>query len=105
MHSITQFLSYITLLESGVAGVIRAALYKPLAENDNNKVSGIIMATEGFFRKICLIFVGYAAVLACVFPFIVEGDDGWLSTFAMVLIIALSTISQYYFGITYNVPV
>ncbi len=103
MHSIAQFLSYITLLESGVAGVIRAALYKPLAQKDNNKVSGIIMATEGFFRKICLIFVGYAAVLACVFPFIVEGDDGWLSTFAMVLIIALSTISQYYFGITYNV--
>lgn len=103
MHSITQFLSYITLLESGVAGVIRAALYKPLAQKDNPKVSGIIMATEGFFRKICLIFVGYAAVLACVFPFIVEGDDGWFSTFAMVLIIALSTISQYYFGITYNV--
>ncbi len=103
MHSITQFLSYITLLESGVAGVIRAALYKPLAQKDNPKVSGIIMATEGFFRKICLIFVGYAVVLACVFPFIVEGDDGWLSTFVMVLIIALSTISQYYFGITYQV--
>ena len=103
MHSIAQFLSYITLLESGVAGVVRAALYKPLAQNDNNKVSGVVMATEGFFKKICLIFVGYTAVLACVFPFIVEGDGNWFSTFAMVLIIALSTISQYYFGITYNV--
>ncbi|MBQ8783516.1 MAG: polysaccharide biosynthesis protein [Clostridia bacterium] len=103
MQSIAQFLSYITLLESGVGGVIRAALYKPLAQKDNNKVSGIVMATEGFFRKICLIFVIYSVALACIFPYIVEGGGGWLSTFAMVLIISLSTISQYYFGITYNV--
>lgn len=103
MQSIAQFLSYITLLESGVGGVIRAALYKPLSEKDNGKVSGIVMATEGFFRKVCLIFVVYAAILACAFPFMVEGDYGWFSTFAMVLIIALSTVSQYYFGITYNV--
>ena len=30
--SISQFLSYIALVEAGVGGVIRAALYKPLAE-------------------------------------------------------------------------
>ncbi len=102
MHSIAQFLSYITLLESGVAGVVRAALYKPLSDKDNHKISGIVMATEGFFRKICLIFVLYAGILACLFPFMVEGD-GWLSTFFLVLIIAVSTVSQYYFGITYNV--
>lgn len=103
MHSITQFLSYITLLESGVAGVIRAALYKPLAQKDNNKVSGIIMATESFFRKICLIFVVYSLILAFAFPYLADGGEGYLSTLAMVLIISLSTISQYYFGITYQV--
>lgn len=102
MHSIAQFLSYITLLESGVAGVVRAALYKPLSEKDNNKISGVVMATENFFRKVCLIFVIYAVLLACFFPFMAEGG-GWLSTFLLVLIIAVSTVSQYYFGITYNV--
>ena len=29
--SITQFLSYITLLEAGIGPVIKAALYKPIA--------------------------------------------------------------------------
>lgn len=47
--SISQFLSYIVLLESGVGGVMRAALYKPLAENDINSISGIIKASERFF--------------------------------------------------------
>ncbi len=103
MQSIAQFLGYITLLESGVAGVIRAALYKPLSEKNLSAVSGIMVATEGFFRKICLIFVIYSGALACVFPFVADGGYGWVSTFTLVLIIALSTISQYYFGITSQV--
>lgn len=103
IHSVTQFLGYITLLESGVVGVIRAALYKPLAEKNRNKISSILVATEGFFRKICFTFVIYAGALACVFPFMVDGDDGWLSTFLLVVIIAISTVSQYYFGITNQV--
>ena len=32
LSSITRFLGYIVLLEAGVGGVVRAALYKPLAE-------------------------------------------------------------------------
>ena len=40
--SIAQFLSYITLLEGGIGGVARAALYKPLAENNKYQISIII---------------------------------------------------------------
>ena len=41
-RSITQFLGYIALLEGGISGVARAALYKPLAEKDNVEVGKII---------------------------------------------------------------
>ena len=34
--SITQFLNCVILLRAGVGGVTRAALYKPLADGDNN---------------------------------------------------------------------
>ena len=37
--SITQFLSYIALVEAGVGGVIRAALYRPLAEKNTAATS------------------------------------------------------------------
>ena len=40
--SISQFLGYITLLESGVGGVVRAALYKPLAQKNTKSISVII---------------------------------------------------------------
>lgn len=101
--SISQFLSYIVLLESGVGGVMRAALYKPLAENDINSISGIIKASERFFKKIAFIFLAYLLVLSVIYPFIVQKDFDYLFTFSLVLIIGISTFFQYYFGISYQI--
>ena len=36
VSSLTQVLSYINLLEGGISGVIQAALYKPIIENNCN---------------------------------------------------------------------
>lgn len=103
VSSITQFLSYITLFEAGVGGVVRAALYKPLADNDIPKLSSIVSATESFFRKIAYIFIMYMGVLACVYPLIVNKSFGWGYTASLVAIIGISTFVQYYFGLTYMV--
>lgn len=103
--SISQFLSYIALVEAGVGGVVRAALYKPLAEKNNAAMSSIIKATENFFRKIAYIFVGYMVVLAAIFPVLVNKNFDWAFTASLVIIIGLSTFAQYYFGMTYTVLV
>ena len=103
--SITQFLSYIALVEAGVGGVVRAALYKPLAEKNNIAISGIVRSAEIFFRKIAYIFAGYMVVLAAVFPVLVNKSFGWVFTGTLVVIIGLSTFAQYYFGMTYTVLV
>lgn len=103
--SITQFLSYIALVEAGVGGVVRAALYKPLAKRNNTAISGIVRSAEIFFRKIAYIFAGYMVVLAAVFPVLVNKSFGWVFTGTLVVIIGLSTFAQYYFGMTYTVLV
>ncbi len=103
VSSITQFLGYITLFEAGVGGVVRAALYKPLAHNSIDEISGIVKATENFFRKIALIFVGYMLVLAGAFPSIVNKSFDFVFTASLVIIIGISTFAQYYFGMTYTV--
>lgn len=102
--SVTQFLSIISLLRAGVGGVTRASLYKPLAENDTEKISSIVRATERFMRKIALIFLLYVVVLACVYPFIIDASQygGWLSISSYVLILAIGTFAQYFFAITYQ---
>ena len=102
--SITQFLAYITLLEGGVGGVARAALYKPLALNDSGTISAIMKEIERFFRVIALIFVGYVLVLACCFKTISQIDCmDWISTFVLVVVISISTFGQYFIGLSNSI--
>lgn len=102
--SIAQFLAYITLLEGGIGGVARAALYKPLAENDIHAISRVIGEIKRFFRVIAYIFLAYVLVLAFTYRDI--ADVRFLdqtSTFALVIIISISTFAQYFIGISYTV--
>ena len=63
ISSITQFLSYIALLESGVGPVIKASLYKPISKHDVKEINNILYASEKFFRKIAIIFLIYIIIL------------------------------------------
>ena len=102
--SITQFLAYITLLEGGIGGVARAALYKPLAENNIHVISAIVEEIKRFFRIVGYIFIVYVLILACGFQKIsgIKYFD-WTSTFLLVIVISISTLAQYFIGISYAV--
>ena len=46
ISSLNQFLSYISLLEGGVTGVVAANLYKPLVNGDNQKLSAVVVTSK-----------------------------------------------------------
>lgn len=102
--SIAQFLAYITLLEGGVGGVARAALYRPLANNDAQAVSEIISEIKRFFRIIAYIYGVYVIILACSFKSIsnIQVLD-WASTCLLVIVISISTFAQYFIGISHTI--
>ena len=100
--SITQFLAYITLLESGFGPVITAALYKPIAKKDTKTIANILKFSEKFFRKISYIFIGYIVILSIVYPLIINSSFNYLFTMSLVIIISISTFAEYYFGMAYR---
>lgn len=100
--SITQFLSCVALLKSGVGAVTRAALYKPLEDNNSYRLSQIVNATSNFMRKIALIFIGATIIFSCIYPFLVVSEFSWLFSASLVLIMCISTFIQYYFGLAYS---
>lgn len=102
VSSITQFLGIITLCEMGVGSVVQSTLYKPLAENDIDQISKITISAEKFFRKIAFILVVYTIVLMGGYPFVTIGEFDYFFTFWLILVISISSFSQYYFGITYR---
>lgn len=102
VSSITHFLGFITLLEMGVGPVIQANLYKPLAKKDTVEISKIIKASEKFFRTIAYIFLAYIVALSILFPVFINSEFDAAFSVSLLIIIAISTFAQYYFGMTYQ---
>lgn len=102
ISSITQFLGYISLLQLGVGGVTRAALYKPLAYSNTEQISKVIKATDIFFKKIAILSGLYIGILALIYPYITDHSfsTGYIAT--MVIIVGISTTMQYFFGFSYR---
>lgn len=101
--SINQFLNYVTLLEGGLNGVIMASLYKPLRDNDHQKISAIFNATQRFFKQIGVIYIAYSLVLAVVYPLFVETAYSYPYVLTLVLVLAVNLFVQYFFSMTYQV--
>lgn len=100
--SITQFLGYICLLESGIGPVIRSCLYKPLSSKNEEEINNILYASNKFFKKISYIFICYILILLIIYPFIINDSFDNIFTIILIIIISISTFCEYYFGITYK---
>lgn len=101
ISSITQFLTYISLLEAGVGSIFRASLYKPLSKNDMDGVSGIINEQKRFYRKIGSIFILYVIVLCAFYPLIAKTDISKPYIISLILTLSISTFAEYFVSLPY----
>lgn len=99
--SISQFLGYLVLLQSGIGGVVKSSLYKPLSEKNYKKIGEIVKTTESFFKKLAFVTIIYIVILSIFFPFL-DNNFSYIYTFSLVVIIGLQSFGEYYYGITYQ---
>ena len=102
INSISQFLGFVTLMELGIGAVVQSSLYKPLADKDEVQTSNILSSADKFFKKIAIAFLGYAVVLALVYPTLSKDTFSWWFDASLILIISISSFAEYFFGITYR---
>lgn len=102
VSSIIRFLSYISLMQFGIGAVIKAALYRPLAEGNDREISGILRSSRLFFRKIGLVLAVYALLIALVYPLLVQETFDYFFVFSLVLVLSVSAYADYVFGISYQ---
>lgn len=100
ISSISQFLSYITLLEGGLASVMMAYLYKPLVEKDNSKISSILVSTQSFYNKIGLIFIVYTLIVGTLYPIIFNCNFSFGYVFSLTIILSTTYLVQYLLSFT-----
>lgn len=102
ISSITQFLGYITLLESGIGPVVKSVLYKPIANKDKSQIEKILKSAQKFFNVISYIFIGYLIILCIIYPTLVNTEFSTGYTISLLIIISISTFAEYFFGMVYK---
>ncbi len=103
IQSVSQLLGYTVLFECGIGGVIRASLYKPLADNDEKAISDIYNNTKHFFNKMSLLFIAVMCFLCFGIKLIVSTEFSALYVGVLTLILGINTYFSYYFGISQQI--
>lgn len=98
--SAKQFLSLVNILNIGIAGATRVALYKTLASDDREGTSRIIKATKNYMAKVGMAIVIYVVVLMALYPLLSHNNLSPRECALIIGIVGLSTFAEYFFGIT-----
>ena len=102
VSSLNQFLSYVSLLEGGITGVVCASLYSPLVDKSQERLSAVINAANSFYKKISAIFVLYTIVIAIIYPLFIRKDYSFEFIASLTLILGINLFVQYCFSITWK---
>ena len=101
--SVNQFLTYLGLAEAGVAPASVVALYTPLALGRKDEVNSILSAARKFYNRSGVLFLSLTAVLVFIYPFFISGQlDNSLVRW-MIVVLAGSTLVDYFFLGKYRV--
>lgn len=103
IQSITQMLGVISLIDLGVGAVVQAALYKPLADKDYDKISILYSSAKKYFNLIAKILIFYVVLLIFYYAVDKSDDFSWLFTSTLIISISISSFAQYYFGINNSI--
>ncbi len=102
VSSITQFLSFISLLEGGLGAVVLAELYLPIENDDHLTIKRILTSSQLLFNKISVFYIAYTIILGFIYAFSVKGIYDFSFIFTLTLILSLTTLAEYLFSITYR---
>lgn len=110
VNSITQLISYVTLVEAGIGAAAVFALYKPLAAGDKELVSDVVTEAKRFYYRSGFVFTFLVVVMAAIYPFYIDapglgpldvailvlslGATGFLDFFTLAKYQVLLTASQ-----------
>ena len=98
-NSIAQFLQMIAFLELGVGSVMQSALYKPLADRNEDRISEVVTSGSRFYRKLGGMLVAYVVGLIIFFPLFVDRKYGFVFDATLILAMSISHFTRYYFGL------
>lgn len=104
VSSVSQFISYMSLVEAGVGAAGMVALYDPIARKDNRDISRVVSAARSFYLRSGLLFAVLVGLLILIYPAIVRNElqnAGFVRM--MIFVLSVNGIVDYFFLGKYRV--
>lgn len=98
INSISNLLSFISLFDMGIGATVQAALYKPIAEDNQEQINKVYSYARKFYRFISLILLIYVIVLCVVLPIKFQSEYEPIFTIFLIIALSLTSLGTYYFG-------
>lgn len=98
--TITQLISITSLIQGGVASSVRVAFYGPIVNKDKFQISRVYNTSQVYFQRFAAGLLVYTFVLSLVYKKLFDSPFSYAETLLLVIIIGISAIVEYLFGIT-----
>ncbi|MDO5812885.1 MAG: hypothetical protein Q4Q31_07300 [Bacillota bacterium] len=96
ISTIKQILGYVQLVGSGISESTVVSLYKPLAKNDEKKISAIFNACSETFFKMGILFSVGAVIIALVYPFFIKEGINYFFLVMLILVLSVAGASEFF---------
>ena len=96
LNSVTQILTYLYLLEAGIAAATLQALYKPAATGDRDGMNRILSAANRFYRRTGFIYMAAILLFAAIYSLTVPTAIDRREVAAVVLLGGLPGVVKYF---------
>ena len=102
MNSITNFFSYIALLEMGIGSTTIQALYEPLGRKDYPAVNGILAATDRYYKRIGIVYCIALVFFAFVYSIAVESTFSKSTIILVIMLTGVNSVVSYFYNGKYD---
>lgn len=99
-NNYVQIMTYLTIVDGGLASAIIYRLYKPIAEKDENKINQILTGSKIIFRIIAVIIFILGLIISFFVPNIISDNPFSFEYVQITFIIYLISSMFTYFTIT-----
>lgn len=97
LSSITNIYSYIAIVEAGVAAASCQALYKAISNKQINEINSILSATNKYYHKSGLVYLGFIFLFSIIYPFFIKSDISYDVVVWVILFNGLGNVINYFF--------
>lgn len=95
MKLFSQLLQYLNIVELGLGGATTFALYKPLAEKNQEQVSIIISTIKSIYNKISIVLLGLGILITPFLPFFIKMENFSKYIYIYWNLYVINTVSTY----------